>query len=988
MQHPSFFLSVLLLSFLSIAILITSGKISVPPSSPSSTELKNRVLKTLLRVPPSFEANQGQTDSQVKFLSRANGYTLFVTAQETVIALRSPSSRDIGQESRLSPLAFGQRTATHPWQKGLTHSEEPTEASDPSVQAPVVRMKLAGANPDPRMVGLEELPGKNHYFTGNDPIAWRTNIPAYAKVRLEAVYPGIDMVYYGNQSEMEYDFMVSPGANPSQVVLDFSGIDRLNIDSSGNLVLCAAGEDVRMRKPLIYQEASNERIEIEGGYALLAGNRVGFDIGHYDASRLLVIDPVLDFSTYLGGNDVDQINAIALDSSGNIYVTGTTSATNFPLVAPIQAIKGASSEAFVSKLNPSGSALLYSTYIGGAAEDHGHDIAVDSLGNAYVFGDTASANFPLVNPLRISNTGSFDLVIFKLNPEGSAMSFSTYWGGSASEGADGIALDSSGNLFLTGITRSSNFPTVAPFQAALSGTADAFIMKMNSTGSSMLFSTFLGGSGFEIGYGIAIDPSGNPVITGSTDSVAFPTLNPLQSTFGGGTCSSGGSSFPCDDVFVSKLSSSGTALIYSSFLGGNSNDAGLSIASDASGNIYIAGLTQSFNFPTFNPYQSIFGGGTDAFVAKLNPAGSSFIYSTYLGGGINDVPNSIAVDALGNAYITGGTDSTSFPLVNSMQSLLGTLDSFITKFNASGSTLAYSTLLGGSGSDVTIDIAVDSSGAAFVAGITDSTNFPTAKPLQTSIASIVDAFISKVVFRQALNPGGIVNAASYSSPVAPGSIATAFGTDLTSLITQATQLPLPTTLDSITLRLNNIAAPLIVTTGQQINFQLPWELEGQSQATVVASIGSLALPSITVNLANTAPGIFTMNQSGSGQGAILISNSAIIAAPATSIPGWTSRPANRGEYITIYCTGLGPVTNRPLTAAPALRNPLSATTSPVTVTIGGVSVIAAFAGLSPDFVGLYQVDVPVPQNAPTGSAVTVTVQVGGSTSNSVIMAVQ
>ena len=619
-----------------------------------------------------------------------------------------------------------------------------------NLQSPVVRMKLVGANPSPRVSGLEELPGKSNYFIGNDPSQWRTNVPHYAKVQYNDVYPGVDLVYYGNQRQLEYDLVVAPGADPGAIALSFEGVERLRIDAQGDLVLHTSGGQIRQHKPLVYQEVDGGHREIAGAYVLNGDREVGFQIAAYDVGEPLIIDPVLTDSTYLGGNGNDRSFAIAVDASGNAYVTGQTSFTGFPTASPFQADGGGGQNAFVTKLNAAGNALVYSTYLGGSDSETGRGIAVDASGSAYVTGSTESTDFPTANPIQPALGGTGDAFVTKLNAAGNALVYSTYLGGSSFEGGYGIAVDGSGNAYVTGSTFSTDFPTATPLQPATGGGFDAFVTKLNAAGSALVYSTYLGGSSVEGGFGIAVDGSGNAYVTGSTSSADFPTASPIQPTIGGVI---GGDI----DAFVTKLNAAGNALVYSTYLGGSSSEGGtnsiqLAVAVDASGNAYVAGTTTSTDFPTASPIQPAHGGGGafiwDAFVTKLNAAGNALVYSTYLGGSGHDFVEGIAVDAFGNAYVAGETGSDNFPTANPIQATRdgSPNDAFVTKLNAAGNALVYSTYLGGSSGDMTFGggIAVDGSGNAYVTGDTTSTDFPTATPFQSTKAGGSDVFIAKI----------------------------------------------------------------------------------------------------------------------------------------------------------------------------------------------------------------------------------------------------
>ncbi len=642
-------------------------------------------------------------------------------------------------------------------------------------------MRLVGGNAKGHVVGLDELPGHSNYFIGNDPKKWRSNVPSYRQVKFEGVYPGIDLVYYGNHRQLEYDFVVAPGADPTQVKLTFPGADGTRIDpASGDLVLKVGNDKVHLRKPAVYQPAitktsvgsslhaheasfvtphSSVTIRLDGTFVLANNNQIAFRVVGYDPKRALVIDPVLTYSTYLGGSSGDDGAGIAVDAAGNAYITGETSSTDFPTANPLQATcdscSGGGSNAFVAKLNPAGSALIYSTYLGGNSSDSGAGIAVDSSGNAYVTGTTSSTNFPTVGPFQShcgncvpNDPSSFTAFVAKLNPAGSALVYSTYLGGSTEDAGYDIAVDAAGSAYVAGYTASTDFPTANPLQATCDscsgGNSNAFVAKLNPTGSALVYSTYLGGTGDDGCSGLAVDASGNAYVAGYTSSTNFPTANALQPSYGGGI----------DDAFVTKLNPTGSAFVYSTYLGGSGEDVGFRIVVDTAGNTYVTGQTNSINFPTVNPFQgtcnSCGSGHVNVFVAKLNPAGSALVYSTYLSGTSDSYSYGygIAVDVAGNDYITGGTGP-GFPISNPLQPNYGggVADAFVAMLNPTGSALVYSTYLGGSSWDYGQDIAVDAAGSTYVTGYSGSTNFPTVNPLQGTCGDCSGSgttFVSKI----------------------------------------------------------------------------------------------------------------------------------------------------------------------------------------------------------------------------------------------------
>jgi len=705
---------------------------AVPPTTSAPAAVSQpRIAATLMGMPLQFEANHGQVDAQVKFLSRGNGYTLFLTPTESVMVLQQREAKE-------------RASGTH----------NPLSITEPApIKQSVVRMKLEGANPSAVIDGIEQLPGIVNYFIGNDPAKWRRNIPTYAKVHYEEAYPGIDLAYYGNQGKLEYDFIVAPGADPNQIKLAFEGASGIEVADTGDLLLSTALGEVRLQKPVVYQlEKDGHKTLIAGRYVVdskslsIHASRtmrysVGFQLASYDHEKPVVIDPVLLYSTYLGGTASDVGMSIAVDAAGQAYVTGQTLSTNFPTVTPVQATLGGVEDVFVTKLNTAGTSLLYSTYLGGSASEVGMSIAVDAVGQAYVTGQTLSTNFPTVTPIQATSGG--DAFVTKLNAAGTSLLYSTYLGGSASEVGMSIAVDVAGQAYVTGETTSINFPMVMPVQATLGGVVDAFVTKLNAAGTSLLYSTYLGGNLNDSGKSIVVDAVGQAYVTGYTGSGSFPTVTPVQATLGGDV-----------DVFVTKLNAMGTSLLYSTYLGGSATDQAFGIAVDAAGQAYLTGVTNSTNFPTVTPVQATLNGPADAFVTKLNAAGTSLLYSTYLGGTASDVGMSIAVDAVGQAYVTGQTQSTNFPTVTPVQVTLGGgLDAFVTKLNAAGTSFLYSTYLGGSGTDQSNSIAVGAASQAYVTGYTASTNFPTVTPVQATRGGGFDALVTKIVEKPLADAG-------------------------------------------------------------------------------------------------------------------------------------------------------------------------------------------------------------------------------------------
>jgi len=705
---------------------------------------QRRIVEGYGNLPLSFEVNQGQTDAQVRFLSRGVGYTLFLTGNEAVFSMRRSKAK-----VNTSP-------ASRPSQ---------SSAAVPTTNA-VLRMKLIKASPAAKMTGTDELPGKSNYFMGSDPKKWRSNVPTYAKVRYAGIYPGIDLIYYGNQRQLEYDFVVAPGADPRRIQFDVRGARKISHDEHGDLVLHFPDGELRWRKPVVYQEKNGSRQTIDGRYVIKRGHCVRFEAASYDPKRALIIDPTLTYSTYLGGSGTEFGNGIAVDSSGDAYVVGSTASTDFPTMGSFQSgYAGGQYDAFIAKLDPAGSALVYSTYLGGSGTDWGSAIALDGSGDAYVTGYTSSTDFPTMNAFQATIAGPTNAFVTKLDPAGSALAYSTYLGGNGANAFLGcvlgdlgtsLAVDSSGSAYVTGYTSSTNFPTMNPSQPTLAGPYNVFVTKFNPAGSALIYSTYLGGSGEATDYGcyvgdsgtgIAIDGTGSAYVTGQTYSVDFPTMNPFQPTIKG-----------VSNGFVTKFSPAGSTLVYSTYLGGSGSgqdvhtgDAASGIAVDGSDNAYVIGITYSDDFPiTAGAFQTTCGGEDcfpgDAFVTQFNVAGSALVYSTYLAGSGGSQAGGIALDSSANTYISGTTGSTDFPTMTPFQPANGGgTDAFMTQLNPAGSALVYSTYLGGSGTDYAGEIAVDNSGNAYIVGNTSSTNFPTMNPFQsTNAGGLYDAFVAKL----------------------------------------------------------------------------------------------------------------------------------------------------------------------------------------------------------------------------------------------------
>lgn len=659
-----------------------------------------------MRTPLAFEANTGQFDRRVRFVARGGGRTLFLTGNEAVVAL--PGKALGGQEhGRRDPRWMSTR-------KSLRRGP-----------GSLLRMRILGTSGAAMISGRRKLPGVVNYLIGNDPARWHTQVPTFSQVQCTGVYPGTDLVYYGNANRLEYDFVLKPGADPRRIQLAFAGADRLQLARNGDLVASTRSGDVRLKRPYAYQVIDGKRTQVACTYSLApGGQQVAFRTARYDTGRPLVVDPTLEYSTYLGGGDHDEPAGIAVDSAGAAYVAGVTYSTNFPTTfGAYQTAFTGDWCAFVAKLSAQGTGPVYSTYIGGGGpgSSRATGVAVDSVGAAYVVGYTDEDTFPTtVGAIQRTPHGANDVFVTKLNPAGSGLAYSTYLGGTDEDFGNAIAVDSSGAAYITGQTCSDLFPWQNPIQGTIPGLGSAFVSKISSTGAELRYSTYLGGGGLGYGTGIALDATGKAYVVGVTNSGNYPTTPQAYQRTLAGTW----------DVVVSALSASGSELVASTYLGGEYDDLGSGIAVDASGAVYVVGNTSSVGFPTTpGAFQTKVEASyiDEAFVTKLDGALSSLVYSTLLGGDGLDSALAVAADASGAAFVVGQTSSTNFPTTAGafQPSRRDSTDLFVARLDPAGSEPAYSTYLGSTSTDHAFAIALDATGAAYVAGMALGADFPT-----------------------------------------------------------------------------------------------------------------------------------------------------------------------------------------------------------------------------------------------------------------------
>ena len=607
----------------------------------------------------------------------------------------------------------------------------------------LVRVSFAGANPAPAVVGREPMPGLRHYLVGADPADWRTHVPQFGAVAFEDLYDGIDLVYRAAGNALEYDFHIDPHADPSRIRIAVQGAERTVIAADGRLVIETDGGRIEEYAPVVYQLSGSSRLAVPAQFVILGDNTFGFRLpAGYNPDLPLVIDPVVEYSTMLGGASNDYCRSLAIDADGNAYAAGYTSSVDFPVKAAYDgSYNGGGTFGYdmvVTKISPLGDSLIYSTFISGATgDDRAYGVAVNGAGEACAVGQTSSSDFPVVSASQGALAGGDDAALLRLSASGDALLMASYLGGTASDVANGVAVDNSGNLYVVGRTESSDFPlSGSPFDNVFGGTQEAFLGKFSPTGPRV-YSTFLGGSANDAALATAVNGTGEAFVTGYTLSTDFPVLSAYDATNAGG--SSAG------DVFVTRFNAAGSGLVYSTFLGGAADDAGLAIALDSADNAFVTGYTLSTDFPVVAPFDATHNAYLDAFASKLGPSGNSLAYSTYLGGSGNDLGAGIDVDYLGFAYVTGNTFSPNFPTRAAVDSTFAAgADAFATCFGQPGDTLVYSTFLGSGALDFGYAVAVDTGQNAYIGGYTSSTTFPTVNAIQGTHGGGYDMFVLRL----------------------------------------------------------------------------------------------------------------------------------------------------------------------------------------------------------------------------------------------------
>lgn len=707
----------LLLSILLLTSIVAKFPLDLPDSEnpDSSVPSSDAVADNYGALPLYFEKNLGQTDSQVRYFARAGGYSLFLTENRIAFNLivDAPEPREAGRPNTERDV------------RGESEPERPTKTYG-------LYLDFVGANPSPALNGEALQEGISSYFKGS-PDEWVTDVPHFDKVRYTELYPGIDAVFYGNPQQIQYDFIVAPHADPTQIRLKFDPVDSISVADNGDLQLALGERVLTMNAPQTYQVVEGMHRAVQSRFVLDDAD-VTIELGEYDTSLPLVIDPVFAYAGYIGGSDWDMSWGIAVDSAGNAYITGETHSdlSNFPVtVGPDLTYNSGSWDAFVAKIDSSGTALVYAGYIGGIGTEEGQAIAVDTDGNAYVTGAVQYSGlypieFPAIGGPDLTYNGSNDAFVVKVNAAGTALVYAGFIGGSGADLSYGIAVDSNSNAYIAGYTTSTqaSFPVTIGPDLTPNGYEDAFIAKVNASGTSLVYAGYIGGNSDDRGFDIAVDTNGNAYVTGQTHSneVTFPIVGGPDLTFSG-----------TSDAFVAKVNTAGIALDYAGYIGGIGGEYGTGIAVDTNANAYVTGGT---------PW--------NAFITKVNASGLAQVYTYSFGGNGNDSGESIAVDTNGNAYITGYTDSgTAFPATGGPDLTYngGTYDAFVAKLNGAGTSLIYASFIGGSGADMGYDIAVDLNGYAYVTGYTASSeaSFPvTSGPDLTFNGAPYDAFIAKI----------------------------------------------------------------------------------------------------------------------------------------------------------------------------------------------------------------------------------------------------
>lgn len=861
-----------------------------------------------------------------------------------------------------------------------------------------VRLRFSGANPNAEATPGPIAEGRTNYYQGNDPTKWRTGIPLFQSVSFHGIYPGINIYYHtalGSPAgeAIEYDLHIAPMADPARIRLQFDGPREIRLGAGGSLI--TSGGQLLQHAPVAFQVVSGQRRLIPVRLVAQGKGRFSFSVGAYDRRLPLVIDPILVYSTYFGGAGSDVGYGLDVDAQGNVYVSGyaDSASPNFP-VKPSSNHPHGAGDIFMAKFDPAGN-LLVSTLIGGSGYEAAYSLSLDSSGNILLTGATDSSNFPTYpngvfqtqGPPPPGNHYYYyeDAFAVKLDPNGNFIA-STLLGGRTPVNSNcsllgagyGIASDAAGNVYVTGETCATDFPLQAPLVTTISGADECFVTALDPSLKTAIYSTYLNDSTFSYCNAIAVDTAGAAYVTGGVLDSGHATPGAAQTRFGGGV--------NYGDAFVAKIAPSGKSLAYYTYLGGSLDDAGNAITVDSGGNAYVTGWTQSADFPLQHPAQAVYGGGAsgaelpdgyaggDAFVAALNPAGSALTFSTYAGGPGLEASSAIALDPSGKVYIAGATTSTALPFIGStaLQPAFGGVeDAFLCSLTPDGTIFDYGTFLGGSKLDGAFRITVGRTGNIYLAGTTQSANFPSATAFQSSLKGASNAFVTVLGTPNAAAPviNAVTNGASFARApaVSPGTLATIFGTTLVPDATYASTKMLPVILGGLSVKINGIAAPLLFVNSTQVNFQIPYEI-APGPAEAVLEQGGVASASFPFNVSATAPGIFLAGSQASAQN-----------YPSNAANG-PNAPIAAGGVVTVYLTGIGPVSSPVTTGLPTPASPLFNATSGSSATVNNVDAPILFLGLTSGFTGLAQANIKIPASLKPGSYPLI-ITVGGQASN-------
>lgn len=941
-----------------------------------------------------------------------------------------------------------------------------------------VHMTLEGGKKASNVEAFDASTARSNYFIGRNSATWRRDVPHYSAVQYSGVYNGIDLIYHSSQGQLEYDFLVAPGASAEAIAIRFEGVDRVRINRSGELELGLGSHALVHRKPVAYQEIGGQRRIVAAAYDIRRG-AVTFRVGEYDHSRPLVIDPVVVYSTYLGGNLGEMVSAVAVDKEGNTYLTGETTSIDFPVVGtPIMQPRYALTYSFVTKINAAGNKILFSSYVGGSSNTRGLAIAVDGDANVYLGGVTGARDFPLASPTQSTQPGLNIGYVMKLNPQGDKLLFSTYLGGERNDRVDALAIDAQGSIYVTGYATSTTLPVVNAFQSKLAGSSDALVAKYTAPDYRLTYCSYLGGVSEDDPYGIVADTAGNAFVAGFTWSANLATPGVYQNKM----LSSG-------DGFVAKINASGSALAFFTYLGGANEDHPQAITLDRSGNPIIVGSTSSKNYPvTSNAVQKELKGNEDVFLSKLDPNGTRLLYSTYLGGTTPtgshylEEGRAVAVDPQGNMIIAGVTNSPDFPSVRALQPYGGAIDAFVTALSPDGDKILYSTPIGGSKEDMAHGVAIDPAGAVYIGGHTQSADFPLKTALRSAFAGSQEAFLTKIcepsiiltatslnfvripgieppaaqsvgvsactaipftvastgsflkvtptsgttnaslsasVDITGLTPGdykgsitvtapdainspqtitvtlhvappppaitaaGVLNAASSKGgPVSPGELLVIYGANVGPEELAGMQVVGDTVANetgSTRVLFDGVPSAMIYAVGGQVSAVVPYSVYGKANTKVEVERFGVRSNAVTMGVASSAPALFTLNSAGFGQGAILNQDSSV---------NGDDHPAERGSIVILYATGEGQTDPGGVDGKLALQA-LPKPMQQVKVRIGGQEAEILYAGAAPGMVaGVMQINAKVPGASATG-AVPVQVSVGsGESPASVTMVVK